>query len=72
MKIRIFDNFLSDDEQDQVMDYCENEARYKYGESDDGTTPACGVTHNIPKDSFMYKLFAEKTKSLDPKRYSFV
>ena len=67
MKIRIFDNFLSDDEQDQVMDYCENEARYKYGESDDGTTPACGVTHNIPKDSFMYKLFAEKTKSLVPK-----
>lgn len=66
MKIKVFNNFLSNKEQDTVLDYCENTARYVYGESDDGTTPPCGVTHDIPKDTFIYKLLEEKTKPLAP------
>jgi len=66
MKIKVFDNFLSDEEQDDVLNYCENIAQFKYGESDDGKTPPCGVTHDIPKDVSIYKLLEEKIKPLSP------
>jgi len=66
MKIKVFDNFLSNKEQDAVLNYCENTASFRYGESDDGTTPPCGVTHDIPKDTFIYELLEEKIKPLSP------
>ena len=60
MMIKVFDNFLTKEEQDGVLDYCENKAKYGYGESDDGTTPPCGVTHDIPKGSQLFKFLEEK------------
>ena len=66
MMIKVFDNFLSEAEQKGVLDYCENKAKYGYGESDDGTTPPCGVTHDIHKNSQLFKFLEEKIRPLAP------
>ena len=66
MMIKVFDNFLSEKEQRYVLRYCEEDAKYRYGESDDGTTPPCGVTHDISKDCHLYSFLAEKVKPLAP------
>ena len=72
MKIKVFDNFLSDEEQDDVLNYCENIAQFRYGESDDGKTPPCGVTHDIPKDTFYLQIIRGKNKTTIPRRNSFM
>ena len=66
MMIKVFDNFLTEAEQKGVLDYCENKAKYQYGESDDGTTPPCGVTHDIHKNSQLFKFLEEKIRPLAP------
>lgn len=44
--IEVFDDFLTEDEQDFVMGYCEL-APYYYGETDRDETPSTGMIHNI-------------------------
>jgi hypothetical protein len=66
MMIKVYDNFLSPEEQQDVIDYCEC-ASYNYGESDDGDTPPTGVTHNIPKNDSIYRLFEDRLKPVAPK-----
>ena len=64
--IKVYDDFLSPEEQQDVIDYCEC-ASYNYGESDDGDTPPTGVTHNIPKNDSIYRLFEDRLKPVAPK-----
>ena len=68
--LRVYDNFLSEDEQKDVLDYCEG-ASYRYGETDDGHTPPTGVTHDIPKEQYIYELFYTKTQPLVPEGLTF-
>ena len=65
MMLRIYDNFLSEKEQNHVLDYCEG-APYRYGETDNEDGPVTGVTHNIPNDHYIHKLFHTKTQPLVP------
>ena len=64
--IKVFDNFLTKEDQESILNYCENEALYRYGESDDGTTPPCGMTHDILEGSLLYDFLKEKTKPVAP------
>ena len=65
MMLRVYDDFLTEEEQDHVLDYCEG-ASYRYGESDDGDTPPTGVTHDIPNNQYVHELFYAKTQPLVP------
>jgi hypothetical protein len=70
MMLRIYDDFLTKEEQNHVLDYCEG-ARYRYGESDDGDTPPTGVTHDIPNNQYVHELFYAKTQPLVPEGSKF-
>ena len=70
MMLRIYDNFLSEKEQNHVLDYCEG-APYRYGETDDGDTPPTGVTHDIPNNQYVHELFYAKTQPLVPEGLTF-
>ena len=59
MMIEVFDKFLTQDQQDGVIEYCKD-CEYSYGEQDNGDTPPTGMTHNIPEDEIIYKLFASR------------
>ena len=65
MMLRVYDDFLTEEEQDHVLDYCEG-ASYRYGETDNDDGPVTGVTHNIPNDQYIHKLFSTKTQPLVP------
>ena len=70
MMIKVYDNFLEEEEQNYVLDYCEG-ALYKYGETDNDGGPTTGVTHDIPNDQYIYKLFRTKTQPLVPDESKF-
>ena len=59
MMIEVFDKFLTQDQQDGVIEYCKD-CEYSYGEQDNGDTPPTGMPHNIPEDEIIYKLFASR------------
>ena len=53
------DNFLTETEQKIIVEYCLN-AKYIFGETDsDEKDQVTGMTHNIPENEFVYKLFAK-------------
>lgn len=53
------DNFLTETEQKVIIEYCLN-AKYIFGETDsDEKEQITGMTHNIPENEFVYKLFAK-------------
>lgn len=63
--IQVIDNFLSPDQRDFVIEYCEN-ASYHYGEIDrDGLVPT-GMVHEIDETCEIYKLFQHSTQHLVP------
>lgn len=59
MEIRYEDNFLSQEDYENVVDYCLN-AKYSYGESDDINFPVTGMVCNIQSDESIYQLFEQK------------
>jgi len=61
--IEVLDRFLSKEEFDYVLSYCEN-ASYTYGEVDIHGLPPTGMVHEIPETEHIYKLFQSKTKKL--------
>lgn len=60
--IEIKDQFLCEEDWNYVFSYCEN-GSYVYGETDGFSLPPTGMTHEIPKNSLIYILLEEKTKS---------
>ena len=61
--IEIVDRFLSKEEFDYVLNYCEN-ASYTYGEVDSYGLPPTGMVHQIPEVEKIYKIFKSKTEKL--------
>jgi Rps23 Pro-64 3,4-dihydroxylase Tpa1-like proline 4-hydroxylase len=61
--IEIVDRFLSREEFDYVLDYCES-AAYTYGEVDSYGLPPTGMVHQISEVEDIYKLFQSKTQKL--------
>ena len=59
--IVVVDNFLTPDQHEFVLDYCE-EASYYYGEVDRKGLPPTGMIHIIDPDSDIYELFRHKTE----------
>lgn len=62
--IEIRDGFLTKEEFDYTIRYCENDATYTYGEPDNFDLPPTGMVHEIMPGSIIYKLFESKTKNL--------
>jgi hypothetical protein len=61
--IEIVDRFLSKEEFDYVLNYCES-ASYAYGEVDSYGLPPTGMVHQIPEVEETYKIFKSKTEKL--------
>lgn len=61
--IEIVDRFLSKEEFDYVLNYCES-ASYTYGEVDSYGLPPTGMVHQISEIEDIYKLFKSKTEKL--------
>ena len=61
--IEIVDRFLSKEEFDYVLNYCES-ASYTYGEVDSYGLPPTGMVHQIPEVEKIYKIFKSKTEKL--------
>jgi len=61
--IEIVDRFLSKEEFDYVLNYCES-AAYTYGEVDSYGLPPTGMVHQISEIEDIYKLFKSKTEKL--------
>jgi Rps23 Pro-64 3,4-dihydroxylase Tpa1-like proline 4-hydroxylase len=61
--IEVFDNFLSQEEFNFVLEYCKS-CVYVYGEVDNENLPPTGMVHNIPETESIYNLFETKTKEL--------
>ena len=59
--IEVVDNFLTPDQHEFVLDYCE-EASYYYGEVDRKGLPPTGMIHIIDPDRDIYELFRHKTE----------
>lgn len=60
--LSISDNFLSEDEYKQVIDYCVN-AKYTYGEVDTTETPPTGMVSEILPEEKIYDLFSSKIEN---------
>lgn len=61
--IIIKDEFFDKENFNYITSYCKNES-YSYGETDGYELPVTGMIHEIGENSFIYKLFESKTKSL--------
>lgn len=61
--IEIIDRFLSKEDFDYVLRYCEN-ANYNYGEPDYYNLPPTGMISPIPETEVIHKLFKSKTERL--------
>lgn len=61
--IEIVDRFLSKEEFDYILNYCEN-ASYTYGEVDSYGLPPTGMVHQISEVEETYKIFKSKTEKL--------
>jgi len=61
--IKILDEFLSKEDFDYVLNYCQ-ECSYNYGEVDSDDLPPTGMVHEIPETKLIYKLFESKTQKL--------
>lgn len=59
------DNFFSDQGFDKLMNYAAK-ATYKYGESDNYTTPPTGMVHNIEKNSEIWEMLTWRIEELCP------
>lgn len=65
MAIKIIDRFLSKEDFDTVVAYC-NEAPYHWGEVDADGYPPTGMIHEIPQTENLYQLFASNTQKIVP------
>lgn len=65
MEIEIIDRFLSKEEFDSVISYC-NEASYCWGEVDADGFPPTGMIHEIPQTENVYRLFEFRTQKIVP------
>ena len=63
--IHIRDNWLSAEEQNNVLMYCQN-ANYTFGEKDEAEVAPTGMSAEIRKGEFIYRFFYEKTQPLVP------
>lgn len=61
--ITVIDNFLTSDQKDFVIEYCEN-ASYHYGEVDRKGLVPTGMVHEIDETRDIYELFRYKTEQL--------
>lgn len=68
MAIKIIDRFLSKEDFDMVIGYC-NEASYHWGEVDADGLPPTGMIHEIPQTENLYQIFASKTQKFVPELY---
>jgi len=61
--IEVFDNFLSQEEFNFVLEYCKSSV-YAYGEIDSENRPPTGMVRSISKTESIYNLFETKLKGL--------
>ena len=63
--VHIRDNWLSAEEQNNVLMYC-RQANYTFGEKDDDNVAPTDMSAEIRKGEFIYRFFYEKTQPLVP------
>ncbi len=63
--IHIRDNWLTAEEQKNVLMYCQH-ANYTFGEKDDNDVAPTGMSAEIKSSELMYRFLYEKTQSLVP------
>jgi hypothetical protein len=59
MEIKYEDDFLSQEEYNEVVNYCLN-AKYSYGESDDINLPVTGMISNVESSEIIYTLLQKR------------
>lgn len=63
--IKVLDNFLSNEEYNNVLRYC-GTSSYHYGETDREDVAPTGMVHEINANEKIYELFASRTQELVP------
>ncbi len=65
-EVQVFDNFLNEESQQSIIDYC-RECQYRYGETDNGDdAPVTGMVSDIEEDSEVFNFLKEAIERIIP------
>jgi len=65
IEIKYENSFLDEKEHYMIYEYCKN-AKYSYGESDNGDGIMTGMVHDIPETEIIYKVLRKKLEDKCP------